>query len=411
MDDYQIYEFPNGIRLIHRQVAGTKIAHCGFMMDIGSRDEKSDQVGIAHFWEHMAFKGTKRRKAFHIINRLETVGGDLNAYTTKEKICFHASLLDSHFEKAVDLLTDITFHSTFPDREIGKERSVILEEMAMYEDDPGDAIQDEFDALMFGTHPLGMNILGTRESVRKFHKSDFDYFIKSNLNTHRLVFSSVSSLSFEEVKKVLTKYIADIPVYAAQHQRDTFTGYLPQTQMLTKNINQSHCMIGNLAYSLYDDKRIPFSMLVNLLGGPGMNSRLNLSIREKHGLAYSIYANYNAFTDVGQFSIQFASEPKTFKRCINLIHKELQRLRTQPLGRIQLHHAKQQMMGQMAMSEEGNMGFMLMLGKSLLDLGHIESLDSIFHQIETMTASQIMEMANEVFDDKQLSYLMYLADD
>ncbi|MGB0522660.1 MAG: M16 family metallopeptidase [Flammeovirgaceae bacterium] len=411
MEDYQIHEFPNGIRLIHRQVMGTKIAHCGFMMDIGSRDERADQVGIAHFWEHMAFKGTKRRKAFHIINRLETVGGDLNAYTTKEKICFHASLLDSHFEKAVDLLTDITFNSTFPDREIGKERSVILEEMAMYEDDPADAIQDEFDLLMFGQHPLGMNILGTRDSVRKFHKSDFDYFIKSNLNTHRLVFASVSALPFKIVKRVLEKYIADIPTYAAEHKRIPFSGYQARSKQVHKSISQSHCMMGNLAYSLYDNHRIPFSMLVNVLGGPGMNSKLNLSIREKHGLAYSIYANYNAFTDVGQFSIQFASEPKVFKRCMNLVHKELDKLKNQPLGKIQLHHAKQQMMGQMAMSEEGNLGFMLMLGKSLLDLGKIESLARIFEQIEAVDTSILMNMANEVFDESQLSYLMYLADE
>lgn len=407
MEDYQIHEFPNGIRLIHKQSVGTKIAHCGFMMNVGSRDERMDQIGIAHFWEHMAFKGTKRRKAFHIINRLETVGGDLNAYTTKEKICFHASLLDIHFEKAVDLLTDITFHSTFPDREIGKERSVILEEMSMYEDDPADAIQDEFDELMFGDHPLGRNILGTRESVRKFSKVDFDEFIKSNLNTEHLVFSSVSTHSFEKVKKVVGKYIADIPQYTATQHRVDFTDYQPKTITKYKQIHQSHCMMGNMGYSLYHPNRIPFSMLTNLLGGPGMNSKLNLSIREKHGLAYSIYSNYNAFKDVGQFSIQFASEAKVFNRCISLIHKELDKLRNQPLGRIQLHHAKQQMMGQMAMSEEGNLGFMLMMAKSLLDLNTIEPLDYIFEQIENISAQQLMEMANEVFTPDQLSYLIY----
>src|SRR5688572_30156357 len=201
MLEYQIHTLPNGIRILHKQVLHTKIAHSGFTLDIGSRDENETQLGLAHFWEHMAFKGTEKRKAFHILNRLETVGGELNAYTTKEKICFYASVLDAHFEKAFELLADITFHSIFPSKEIEKERGVILEEMAMYLDAPEDAIVDEFDSVIFKNHSLGNNILGTTESVTRFQKEDFLDFIRDNYSTDRLVFASVSNLPFAKVVK------------------------------------------------------------------------------------------------------------------------------------------------------------------------------------------------------------------
>ncbi len=407
MDKYQIHTFPNGIRLIHQQVPNTKIAHCGFMLDIGSRDELPEEVGIAHFWEHMAFKGTSKRKAFHIINRLEVVGGDLNAYTTKEKICFHASLLDSHFEKAVDLLTDITFHSTFPDKEIDKEKGVILEEMSMYEDDPADAIQDEFDSLTFGEHSLGQNILGTRESVRKFTKDNFHQFIQRNLNTERVIFSSVSSLPFKTVLRICKKYFASIPALSAKPTRIPFNHYEPKMIEQIKPINQTHCILGGLAYSTYDERKQSFSMLNNLLGGSGMNSRLNLSVREKYGYVYSIESGFNTFSDVGQFSIQFATEPHTFKKSLNLVNRELNRLKTTTLGTMQLHTAKQQMKGQLAMAEESNLGLMLMYAKTLLDYGEVLEVETIFKRIEAVTASQILEVANDIFVEEKLSQLVY----
>ena len=294
MPDYHLHTLPNGIRIIHKQVTHTKIAHSGFMLDIGSRDEKPEQQGIAHFWEHMAFKGTKKRKSFHILNRLETVGGELNAYTTKEKLCFYASVLDNHFEKAFELLTDITFNSVFPGKEIEKERGVILEEMAMYLDTPEDAIIDEFDNVIFQNHTLGNNILGTRESVSGFKKADFQQFIQDNLSTDRLVFCSVSNLPFEKVLKLSQKYLAHLPrYYKVTASGSLLPLYQPNRINLEKPITQAHCMIGCPAYALADDKRIPFFMLSNILGGPGMNSRLNLAVREKHGLVYTIDANYS----------------------------------------------------------------------------------------------------------------------
>ncbi len=273
MEEYQIHTLPNGIRVAHKQVPYTKIAHCGFTLDIGSRDEKPHQQGIAHFWEHMAFKGTTKRKSFHILNRLEAVGGELNAYTTKEKICFHASVLDMHFEKAMELLTDITFDSVFPEKQIEKERSVILEEMSMYYDSPEDSIQDEFDAVLFENHALGNNILGTADSVRSFHRDDFKAFIAENLNTNRLIFSSVGNIPFYKVVKLAEKHLSGIPSYAAQRERLPFSHYVPKLVKKTRAVTQAQCAMGRTAYALSDAKRLPFFMLINILGGPGMNSR------------------------------------------------------------------------------------------------------------------------------------------
>ncbi|PTX19575.1 putative Zn-dependent peptidase [Pontibacter mucosus] len=408
MLDYQIYTLPNGIRVVHKQVLHTKIAHSGFVMDIGSRDELPEEQGLAHFWEHMAFKGTQKRKSFYILNRLEAVGGELNAYTTKEKICFYSSVLDKHFEKSFELLTDITFNSIFPEREIEKERGVILEEMSMYLDTPEEAVVDEFDAVVFEGHALGNNILGTKESVSGFQKQDFLNFISRNLSTDALVFCSVSNLPFGKVVKLAEKYLSDIPSIKKQRERVPFTGYQPKTVTLEKPISQAHCVIGCPAYALADDRRIPFFMLNNLLGGPGMNSRLNLAVREKHGLVYTIDSNYATYIDTGLLTIYFGTEKKQLKRTTALVLKELKKLREIPLGSLQLHTAKEQLMGQLAMAEESNMGLMMMLGKSILDQDRVESLNEIFDKIKSITASDLADIANDVLREENLSILNYV---
>lgn len=408
MSDYHLHTMPNGIRIIHKQVTHTKIAHSGFILDIGSRDETPDQLGLAHFWEHMAFKGTQKRKSFHILNRLETVGGELNAYTTKEKLCFYASVLDKHFEKSFELLTDITFNSVFPAREIEKERGVILEEMAMYLDTPEEAIVDEFDGVVFQGHALGNNILGTRESVSGFRKSDFLRFIQDNLSTERLVFCSVSNLPFDKVLRLAHKYLGNLPGITKERTREPFRAYQPKVVTLEKPIQQAHCVIGCPAYALADERRIPFFMLTNILGGPGMNSRLNLGVREKHGLVYTIDANYATYLDTGLFGIYFGTEKKQLKRTTALVLKELKKIREKPLGTLQLHTAKEQLMGQLAMAEESNIGLMMMLGKSILDLNKVESLNEIFDQIRRIEARQLQDIANEVLHEDNLSYLNFI---
>ncbi len=408
MEDYQLFTLPNGIRIVHKQVTHTQIAHCGIMLDMGSRDEKPHQQGLAHFWEHLAFKGTKKRSSLQIINRLENVGGELNAYTTKEKICFHASVLTPHFERATELLTDITFNSIFPEKQLDKERNVILEEMSMYYDSPEDAIQDDFDEIIFANHQLGRNILGNQESVKGFTRDDLNTFINENLDTERIIFSSVSNLSMKQVIKVAEKYLKDIPSQRSDRQRVAPENYEVQQQTVERGMTQAQVAIGRQSFGLLHEKRLPFFMLVNLLGGPGMNSRLNLSVRERYGLVYAIDAGYTPYIDTGFWSISFGTEPKQLNKTHDLIRKELKKLREVPLTKTQLLNNQAQIMGQMAMSEEGNMSFMLMMAKSLLDLNRIDVLDDLFKQIKAVTIDELQDLANEMFREEDLSRLTFL---
>lgn len=406
MREHFVHTLKNGIRVVHNRVTTTKIVHCGIMLDIGSRDESPANQGIAHFWEHMAFKGTRKRKAFHIINRLESLGGELNAFTDKEKILFYASLRDDYFERAVDLLTDITFDSVFPSRQIERERSVILEEMAMYHDDPEGSLQDEFDATLFAGHPLGMNILGTEKTIRTFRHNDFNDFIKGHMDTRRIVFSTVGNISNEEVIRLAEKYMGAIPAMTSHHRRRKFSGYKPKKVTLKRPVKQARCAIGSPAYSLKDPRRNAFYLLTNILGGSGMNSRLNLSIREKHGFVYSIGSQFVPFTDTGLFVISFGTEPTQVPRVIALVREEMRKFREEKLGVRQLKSAKEQILGQVAMAEESNISFMMMMGRSLLDLGRVPSLEEIFDRIRNVTGKEIMTLANEIFDEKKLSYLI-----
>jgi len=406
MREYEVYTLKNGIRVIHNRITTTKIVHCGIMLDIGSRDETPNNQGIAHFWEHMAFKGTRKRKAFHILNRLESLGGELNAFTDKEKILFYASLRDDYFERAVELLTDITFDSIFPKTQIEKERQVILEEMSMYFDDPDDSLQDEFDSVVFTGHSLGMNILGTEKTVGSFKRKDFTEFVKGHLDTRRIVFSCVGNIPMEKVIQLAEKHMGRIPVSRSRKRREKFIGYTPKQVILKRPVKQARCAIGRPSYSFTDAKRSPFYMLTSLLGGQGMNSRLNLALREKHGFVYSIGAQFVPFTDTGLFVISFGTEPSQMKRSIELVKQELQKLRDEPLGIKQLASSKEQILGQIAMAEENNISFMMMMARNLLDQGRVTTLEEIFDRVKSTTAIQLQELANEMFNEKRLSYLI-----
>lgn len=405
---YQIKELKNGIRIVHQEVNSTRLVHCGFVLDIGSRDELYSQQGLAHFWEHMAFKGTEKRKAFHIINRLDSVGGELNAYTTKEKICFYATVLRQHWDKAADLLCDITFHSIFPPKQIDKERQVILEEMAMYRDSPEDSLQDEFDALLFPDHSLGYNILGTEETVGSFSQEDFIQFIQKHMDTSRIVCSVVGNISFNKALKRIEPLLEAIPAKQSLAVRQSTNGYQPKTNIYYKELTQTHCAIGKPALSIKDDRRFQLYLLNNILGGPSMNSRLNMALREKHGLVYSIESIYQAFTDTGFIGIYYGTEEKTAAKAKRIVLREIKKIREKKLGTMQLHMGKEQTIGQMAMAEENYSGLMLVYGKSLLDKGRIESLEDIFSKIRSCTAEELQDLANEVYDDEKFSFLTYL---
>jgi predicted Zn-dependent peptidase len=377
------------------------------MLDIGSRDELDNEQGLAHFWEHLAFKGTQKKNNMQIINRLEVIGGELNAYTTKEKICFHASVLSPYFERALELITDITFNSTFPAKEIEKERSVILEEMAMYYEAPEDAIQDDFDELLFPNHSLGVNILGTNDTVNSFNKKDLDAFIDRNMDTSRIVISSIGKHSHEKVFKWAEKHVGQIPAKRNQVKRITPPSMLPTERITKRGLNQSHVALGSQSYAIKHPDRLAFFMLINLLGGPSMNSLLNVSIREKRGLVYSIEANFTSYVDSGFWAIYFGTESNQVNKSIKLIHKEFDKLKDRSLSPAQLLKIKSQLKGQMAMAEESNLNFMLMMAKSLLDREKIETIEEIFEQIDLVSSEQLQKLAQEMFQSEQLSYLIF----
>jgi predicted Zn-dependent peptidase len=405
-NNVKIFRLSNGIRVVHQQLATTKIVHCGIILDIGSRDENPENQGIAHFWEHMAFKGTKRRRSFNIINSLDSVGGELNAYTDKEKVVFYASVRDEYFERAVDVLSDITFYSVFPDHQIDKERGVILEEMAMYHDSPDDSLQDEFESIVYKDHPMGMNILGKPETVNSFTQRDFLEFFRQHLSTDKIVFSCVGNISLEEVERIARKYLEDVRKKKAKAKRKRFKIYKPLEQILQRTVKQAKCAIGRDAYSIMSENRIPLFLLVNILGGPGMNSKLNLALREKHGFVYSIDAHYIPYTDTGMFAVFFGTEPKQLDKCISLVRKEFDRFCDKPLTKRQLASAKEQMKGQLAMAEENNLSLMLSMGRSVLDLGRVPSLEEIYYQIDEISSFKLRDVAQDIFDERKLSYLI-----
>jgi predicted Zn-dependent peptidase len=377
------------------------------MLDIGSRDELDNEQGLAHFWEHLAFKGTQKKNNMQIINRLEVIGGELNAYTTKEKICFHASVLSPYFERALELITDITFHSTFPAKELEKERSVILEEMSMYYEAPEDAIQDDFDELLFPDHSLGVDILGTQETVNSFKQSDLNAFIARNMDTSRIVISSIGKHSHDKVFRWAEKHLGHIPVKRNQVKRILPPAMKPMERITKRGLNQSHVALGRQSYAIKHPDRLAFFMLINLLGGPSMNSLLNVSIREKRGLVYSIEANFTSYVDSGFWAIYFGTESNQVNKSVKLIHKEFEKLQDRSLSPAQLLKIKSQLKGQMAMAEESNLNFMLMMAKSLLDREKIETLDEIFEQIDLVSSEQLQRLAQEMLQADQLSCLIF----
>ncbi|MDR6941977.1 putative Zn-dependent peptidase [Mucilaginibacter pocheonensis] len=406
MIDYQAYTLPNGIRILYKH-APSAITHCCFIVNAGSRDENPGQEGLAHFIEHLLFKETEKRSTNQILNRLELVGADLNAYTTKEYTCIHASLLNQHLERSMDLFEDILFHSTFPEDEQEKEKGVILDEIASYLDQPEEAIQDDFEELLFKDHPIGKNILGTPDTVAKMNSDDIRAFIKANYSTAEMIFAVHGNYNFKKLIRLSEKYFGAIAETRPQKTRLTPAANQSGIYIVNKPISQTHCIIGNQAYSSSHKYKNGLLLLNNLLGGMGMSSRLNLEIREKHGIAYTIESNYTALTDTGIFSIYFGTDAEKADKALQLVHKELKKLREQKLGTLQLHQAKEKFIGQIALAEENRMGLIISMAKSLLDFNHIDTLDDVFAKINAVTAEQVLEISNEVFDLHKLITLKF----
>ena len=407
-NEYLLFSLNNGIRIIHKQT-NDDVAHCGVIINAGSRDENENEQGIAHLIEHVLFKGTKKRKAFHILNRIDAVGGELNAYTTKEETCIYASFLSTHFERAVELIADITFNSTFPEKEINKEKAVIEDEINSYLDNPSEQIFDDFDELVFKNHPLGKNILGTPDSMKKIKRKDILNFVQRNYSGNQIVFSSIGNLDERKLKQIVEKHFGQIKLKSSTQKRLPFRKYKVQHVATKKDTNQSHCIIGNVAYGVNHKDRTCLVLLNNLLGGPAMNSRLNLAIREKYGFTYNLESNYAIFTDTGLFSVYMGTDTKHIERCVQLVHKELDLLKNKKMGIQQLQSAKQQLIGNIALAQESKVNVMLSLGKSVMLFNKVDTLSDIYKKIESISPEKILDVANQVFEAKQMSRLTYLS--
>jgi predicted Zn-dependent peptidase len=396
----------NGIRLVHYHIPGL-VAHCGLIINTGSRDETVPEHGIAHFIEHMLFKGTKKRKAYHILSRLEDVGGELNAYTTKEETAIHASFLKEDYERAIELISDITFNSVFPEKEIEKEKDVVIEEINSYLDNPSELIFDDFEELIFSNQPIGRNILGTPESVKSFSKMKINDFISNNYSTQQMVFCSVGNISDEKILKLFKANFAEIVTEKYVERNDKTWIYKPASVTKKMDTYQNHCIMGNLAYNLKDSRRMGMFLLNNIIGGQGLNSRLNLSLREKNGFAYNVESSYNPYCDTGVFSIYFGTDSQYLNKSIAIAMSELKKLRTSKLGTIQLSKAKNQIKGYLARGYENHESLMLSLGKSLLIFNKIDSIEDLCKKIDAVTANELIETANDIFEPSKISTLIY----
>jgi len=404
--EYYIHTLSNGIRLVHKPVTGS-VSHVGLFINTGSRDELPDEHGLAHLIEHMLFKGTARRKAFYILSRMEDVGGELNAYTTKEETCIHGTFFNRYYDRALDLISDIAFNSVYPAREIRKEKEIILDEINSYRDSPSELIFDEFEELLFDGNPIARNILGSAEKLKGYTEKDIRDFIHRNYATDQMVVSSVGNIEFKRLVRLFEKHFGAYAMKRLAMRSQVSYHYAPVYRKLDRNTFQAHCIIGNLAYPFNHEKRLALYLLNNYLGGPGMNSRLNMALRERRGYAYTIDSLYTAYCDTGNVTVYFGTDKSLVDKCIGIILKEIQQLRLRPLSQFQLRKAKRQVMGQIAISSENNENHMLSMGKSLLIFDRIESLAEIEQKVEALAASELLEVANELFDPDQLSYLIY----
>ena len=465
---YNTYTLDNGLRIIHLP-SDSQVVYCGYQINAGTRNEEPGEEGLAHFCEHVTFKGTERRKAWHILNCLESVGGDLNAYTNKEGTVYYSAILKEHIARAVDLLSDIVFHSVYPQAEIDKEVEVICDEIESYNDSPAELIYDEFENILFKGSPLGHNILGTAEQVRAFKTEDALRFTRKLYRPDNAIFFAYGDIDFKKLVKLIQKALRECPkgrelacsadcksAETPTEERiaeetpteeriaeetpteeriaeETPTGETPteemeagdanhkvqsskfnvqskvagQTIVMQKNTHQAHVMIGTQAYDVNDDRRMPLYLLNNMLGGPGMNAKLNLALREHNGLVYTVESTMVAYGDTGTWSIYFGCDEHDVKRCLRLVRKELDKFMLKPLSDAQLKAAKKQIKGQIGVACDNRENFALDFGKSFLHYGWEKNVDRLYEQVDEITATQIQAVAQELFDKDRLTTLIF----
>ena len=394
--EFHTYTLPNGIRGIHRQVRGS-VAHCALVVGAGSRDERPGEYGLAHLTEHAFFKGTARRRAWQVNCRLENLGGELNAFTTKEDTTIHATTLRGDFARAVELIADVAFRSSFPERELERASGGVGVEINTYKDSPADLIYDTFEDLLFEGSELGHNILGTKSALMRHDGDAIRRFTARTHTTDRMVFSSIGSFSARTAEAIAARHLAAQPATVRGFERVAPAPCAPFQRTVSRRTHQTHCIIGSRAWGIDDARRLPLALLVNLLGGPSANSLLNVEVREKHGLSYNIEATYTPYCDAGLVAIYFSSEHANAAQCIDLVEGLLRRLRTEPLTARRLSMAKKQFIAQLAIAGESNESYMLGAGKSLLTHGTMDTLEEVCAKLRALTASELTAAAEEVF--------------
>lgn len=399
---------PNGLRVVFHP-SQSAVGHCALLLNTGSRNEEDDEHGMAHFIEHNFFKGTKKRKTFHILSRLDDVGGELNAYTTKEETVIHASFLKTHFSRALELVADILLNSTFPEKELKKEKDVIRDEIHSYIDSPSEHIFDEFENQIFANHPMGHSILGTEESLDSFNRGKLITFIQRNFHPEKMVLAVSGKIGWPRLLTLIEQYFSSIYYNGIKNRITPISAYKASHIQEQKDTYQTHAIIGNRAFNYHHANFTAMVLLNNLLGGPGMNNRLSLNIREKYGFAYNIESWYAPYSDTGIFGIYLGTHKGTIDKSMALVLKELKKLRENKLGSIQLSKAKKQLIGQIALSQENNLAMTLALGKSYLNYNRIDTLNDVYKKVEAISADQLRDISNQVFNPNLLSQLIYKA--
>lgn len=402
-----VFTLSNGIRVVH-QPMDRDVAHCGLLIAAGSRDEEEDEHGLAHFLEHCFFKGTKTRKNHHILSRLDAVGGELNAFTAKEETWIHASMLKEHYERAIELIADITFHPSFPAEEIEKEKEVIIDELNSYFDSPSEMIFEEFDQQLFGNHAIGRSILGTKESINSVKRSTLERFRKRNLTAEQLVFSSAGNIPVEKLQALLEKYLGKEKLAPFTQKRLKPTMKAGKKIFVEKDIHQVNYLIGGKAYAYPHKLRPALTLLTNVLGGPALNNKLSMVIREKYGLAYHVECTYAPFTDCGIFSLYLGTDKENLKKATDLAEKTLSYYKDNKMSSRQLHEAKKQIIGQMALAQDSGSALMFNLGKSLYLFNRIDTMQEVFRRLEEITAEQIQQAAIDTFHFEKMNVLAYV---
>jgi predicted Zn-dependent peptidase len=406
MTIFKTHVLSNGIRLIHYHTE-SPVAHCGLMINTGSRDETPEQHGVAHLLEHMLFKGTQKRSSYRILSRMEDVGGEINAYTTKEETCIHSTFFKQYYARAMEMIGDIAFNSSFPEKEVQKEKEIIYDEINSYKDSPSELIFDEFEDQIFNGNSLGRNILGEEKRLRTFNRETILAFIRRNYSTEQMVVSSVGNIPFNNLVKVFARYFGQFPFKNHRQRPSAEYAYQAARRVIQRGTYQAHCILGNIAYDITSSKRLTLHLLNNYLGGPGLNSRLNLALREKRGYTYTIDSLYTTYSDTGNITIYFGTDKMSVDKCNQVILKELGAIREKKMSESTLGKAKKQLLGQIAISSENNESLMLSMAKSMLVFNKVDSLDEIGRKIDAITAEEIREVANEIFEEKKLSYLIY----